>query len=108
MLVQLLVLLWLVIEDHDNLFIMAESVHFLGIGLLIYKLMTKKSAGGAHPPFAMLPISERQHTCLCTHHFGCISSLAILAAHELRCRLPCVALLRHQYSEGTKCQCWAD
>lgn len=44
---QLLVLLWLVIEDHDNLFIMAESVHFLGIGLLIYKLMTKKNAGGA-------------------------------------------------------------
>ena len=43
---QLLVLLWLVIEDHDNLFIMAESVHFLGIGLLIYKLMTKKNAGG--------------------------------------------------------------
>lgn len=46
---QLLVLLWLVIEDHDNLFIMAESVHFLGIGLLIYKLMTKKNAGGALP-----------------------------------------------------------
>ncbi|BDA51668.1 ER lumen protein-retaining receptor [Coccomyxa sp. Obi] len=44
--VLLLVLLWLVIEDHDNLFIMAESVHFLGIGLLIYKLMTKKNAGG--------------------------------------------------------------
>ena len=49
MLLQLLVLLWLVIEDHDNLFIMAESVHFLGIGLLIYKLMTKKNAGGASP-----------------------------------------------------------
>lgn len=47
MFLQLLVLLWLVIEDHDNLFIMAESVHFLGIGLLIYKLMTKKNAGGA-------------------------------------------------------------
>ena len=44
---QLLILLWLVIEDHDNLFIMAESVHFLGIGVLIYKLMTKRNAGGA-------------------------------------------------------------
>ena len=44
--VQLLFLLWLVIEDHDNLFIMAEVVHFLGIGVLIYKLWTKKNAGG--------------------------------------------------------------
>ena len=43
---QLLFLLWLVIEDHDNLFIMAEVVHFLGIGVLIYKLWTKKNAGG--------------------------------------------------------------
>ncbi|CAL5224074.1 g6699 [Coccomyxa viridis] len=42
----LLFLLWLVIEDHDNLFIMAEVVHFLGIGVLIYKLWTKKNAGG--------------------------------------------------------------
>jgi ER lumen protein retaining receptor len=40
--------LWLVIEDHDNLFIMAEVVHFLGIGVLIYKLMTKKNAGGGY------------------------------------------------------------
>ena len=44
--VQLLFLLWLVIEDHDNLFIMAEVVHCLGIGVLIYKLWTKKNAGG--------------------------------------------------------------
>ena len=44
--IQLLFLLWLVIEDHDNLFIMAEVVHFLGIGVLIYKLWTKKNAGG--------------------------------------------------------------
>jgi ER lumen protein retaining receptor len=44
---QLLFLLWLVIEDHDALFIMAEAVHFLGIGVLLYKLITKKNAGGA-------------------------------------------------------------
>ncbi len=44
--VQLLFLLWLVVEDHDNLFIMAEVVHCLGIGVLIYKLWTKKNAGG--------------------------------------------------------------
>jgi len=39
--------MWLVIEDHDNLFVMAEVVHFLGIGLLAYKLTKKKNAGGA-------------------------------------------------------------
>jgi hypothetical protein len=44
---QLLLLLWLVIEDHDNLFVMAEVVHFLGIGVLLYKLTTKRNAGGA-------------------------------------------------------------
>lgn len=44
---QLLFLLWLVIEDHDNLFVMAEVVHFLGIGVLLYKLTTKRNAGGA-------------------------------------------------------------
>ena len=43
---QLLILLWLVIEDHDNLFVMAEVVHFLGIGVLLYKLTTKRNAGG--------------------------------------------------------------
>lgn len=38
--------MWLVIEDHDNLFIMAETVHFAGIGMLLYKLFSKKNAGG--------------------------------------------------------------
>lgn len=41
-----LVLLWLVIEDHDNLFVMAEVIHFVGIGLLAYKLTSKQNAGG--------------------------------------------------------------
>lgn len=39
-------LMWLVIEDHDNLFVMSELVHFVGIGILAYKLMKKKNAGG--------------------------------------------------------------
>ena len=43
---QALFLMWLVIEDHDNLFIMAELVHFAGIGMLLYKLFSKKNAGG--------------------------------------------------------------
>eukprot|EP00884_Botryococcus_braunii_P004352 jgi/Botrbrau1/13918/Bobra.136_2s0010.1 len=42
----LLLLLWLVIEDHDNLFVMAEVVHFLGIALLVYKLVSKRNCGG--------------------------------------------------------------
>ena len=40
-------LMWAVVEDHDNLFIMAEIIHFIGIGLLAYKLTSKKNAGGA-------------------------------------------------------------
>jgi hypothetical protein len=34
------------VEDHDNLFVMAELVHFVGIGLLAWKLLKKKNAGG--------------------------------------------------------------
>lgn len=41
-----LLLMWLIIEDHDNLFIMAEFVHFAGIGMLLYKLFSKRNAGG--------------------------------------------------------------
>ena len=44
---QALLLLWFVVEDHDTLFILSESVHFLGIGLLAYKLIKKRAAGGA-------------------------------------------------------------
>lgn len=43
---QLLALLWAVIEDHDNLFVLAETIHFAGIALLSYKLARKRAAGG--------------------------------------------------------------
>lgn len=42
----LLLILWRTIEDHDTLFILAEVSHFLGIGVLAYKLYTKKSVAG--------------------------------------------------------------
>lgn len=45
--VLLLLVLWRTIEDHDTLFVLAEVAHFLGIGLLAYKLQTKKSVAGA-------------------------------------------------------------
>jgi ER lumen protein retaining receptor len=44
---QALLLLWFVVEDHDTLFVLSESVHFIGIGLLAYKLIKKRGAGGA-------------------------------------------------------------
>lgn len=86
MLMQLLVLLWLVIEDHDNLFIMAESVHFLGIGLLIYKLMTKKNAGGAPlflPPWCHTSLTEPGFESCSHSSTGCPRTyvLAHLGAH---------------------------
>ena len=42
----LLLILWRTIEDHDTLFVLAETAHFIGIGLLGYKLHTKKSVAG--------------------------------------------------------------
>lgn len=34
------------VEDHDNLFIMSETVHVMGIGVLAYKLLRKRNCGG--------------------------------------------------------------
>lgn len=42
----LLGVLWLIIEDHDNLFVLAEAVHFAGIAVLAYKLVRKRNCGG--------------------------------------------------------------
>ncbi|MEW5306124.1 MAG: hypothetical protein WDW38_003279 [Sanguina aurantia] len=41
-----IMILWKTIEDHDTLFVLAEIVHFLGIGVLAYKLQTKRSIAG--------------------------------------------------------------
>ena len=43
---QALLLRWFVVVDHDILFVLSESVHFIGIGLLAYKLIKKRGAGG--------------------------------------------------------------
>lgn len=36
------------VEDHDTLFVLAEIAHFVGIGLLGFKMYSKRSAAGAH------------------------------------------------------------
>ncbi|EPS57440.1 hypothetical protein M569_17376 [Genlisea aurea] len=41
-----LVLLRAVVRDHDNLFVVAEIVHSIGISVLIYKLMKEKTCAG--------------------------------------------------------------
>jgi len=41
-----LLLLWVFIEDHDMLFVFSEFTHFVGIGLLAYKLISKKTCVG--------------------------------------------------------------
>ncbi|KAI3515569.1 hypothetical protein L1887_14469 [Cichorium endivia] len=46
-----LVVIRLVVYDHDNLFIAAEAVHALGISVLIYKLATEKTC--AVPEFML-------------------------------------------------------
>jgi hypothetical protein len=45
-LLQALLILWRTIEDHDTLFVMAEVAHFVGIGLLGFKMCSKRSAAG--------------------------------------------------------------
>ncbi|KAG2482328.1 hypothetical protein HYH03_018737 [Edaphochlamys debaryana] len=42
----LLLTLWRTVKDHDTLFVLAEVAHFIGIGLLGYKLQKKKSVAG--------------------------------------------------------------
>ncbi|GIL62715.1 hypothetical protein Vafri_16886 [Volvox africanus] len=42
----LLLILWRTIKDHDTLFVLAEMAHFVGIGVLGYKLQKKKSVAG--------------------------------------------------------------
>ncbi|KAI8472336.1 MAG: P-loop containing nucleoside triphosphate hydrolase protein [Monoraphidium minutum] len=44
--VLLLLILWRTIEDHDTLFVLAEAAHFVGIGLLGWKIYSKKSVAG--------------------------------------------------------------
>lgn len=46
-LLQLLFVLWRTIQDHDTLFVLAEISHFMGVGILGYKVTTKKSVAGA-------------------------------------------------------------
>jgi len=41
-----LLLLYVVIEDHDSLFVMAETVHFIGIGFLAFKLVRERNCSG--------------------------------------------------------------
>jgi hypothetical protein len=40
-------MMYIIIEDHDILFVMAEGCHIAGLGVLIFKLHQKKSAAGA-------------------------------------------------------------
>ncbi len=44
---QCLLLLKLLVRDHDNLFVLSEAAHFSGIGFLLYKLMHVESCEGA-------------------------------------------------------------
>lgn len=52
-----IIFLWLTIENHDNLFVTAELVHFAGIGVLVYKLTQEKSCAG-------LSLKSQDLTCL--------------------------------------------
>lgn len=40
-------MLYLIVEDHDNLFVVAEIAHFTGIAILLYKLAQEETCSGA-------------------------------------------------------------
>ena len=44
--VQGLMFLYLVIEDHDVLFLLSEGCHVVGLAVLVFKLQQKGSAAG--------------------------------------------------------------
>ena len=60
-------MLWRTIEDHDTLFVLAEMAHFVGIGLLGFKILTKKSVAGTYKDPArnqqQLGFAEHFDTC---------------------------------------------
>ena len=85
---QVLLLLWFVVEDHDTLFVLSESVHFVGIGLLAYKLIRKRAAGGAPPPPPPAPcrcgLSLQTSMTLCHPAMKNVPPLLPLAGLSLR------------------------
>lgn len=48
-----LILLRLVVQDHDNLFVAAESVHAIGILVLIYKFTKEKTCAGLPSSYSL-------------------------------------------------------
>jgi hypothetical protein len=51
-------MMYIIIEDHDILFVMAEGCHIAGLGVLIFKLHQKKSAAGAPFESTALRVTE--------------------------------------------------
>lgn len=39
-------ILYVIVEDHDTLFVLSEAVHIIGILVLGYKLLSVKNSGG--------------------------------------------------------------
>lgn len=69
---QVLVLFYLVIEDHDTLFILSEIVHALGIIVLGYKLIRKKNSGGALDMLLAQPGPLAGHCSIVTIRVSCL------------------------------------
>lgn len=89
---QALFLLWLVIENHDNLFIMGETVHFIGIGVLLWKLLTKKNCGGW--PCRASVLQNIAAWCRC--HQPDISQMpcrAVIKITRAHCHIPCCQII---------------
>lgn len=71
---QSLFILWRTIEDHDTLFVLAEIAHFVGIGLLGFKMYSKRSAAGNRHRVRRQPArcaAAAAATSRAPHHSSC-------------------------------------
>lgn len=119
-------ILWRTIEDHDTLFVLAETAHFLGIGVLVYKLHTRKSVSGkcicGHRPESTLQgewltllrpqacLSRAKSSPLYSLQSGCFAGMAAIL-HNSATPLS-IMLLKHRMLSAatgwsmTSTPCW--
>lgn len=101
------IFLWLVVHNHDNLFVISEVSHFIGIAFLIYKLFKERTCAGniwfylsiyliiqfysfLHPQFWSVNLTIRRSTTT-----GLSLKTQVLTAIFLAFRLYCSLIMEY-------------
>ncbi|KAJ0479006.1 putative ER lumen protein retaining receptor [Helianthus annuus] len=85
-----LIVIRLVVYDHDNLFIAAEAVHALGISVLIFKLATEKTCAGSTSSY--VPFFLHYH-----HYYSSCCYLQSFSHCVVKNFLSCISYLINQW-----------